>query len=359
MEGQAYLLVLIGFVALAGGGELLVRGSARLALGLRIPPLVVGLTVVAYGTSAPEAAVTVAAAREGSGAVGLGNVVGSGIFNVLVVLGLSAVAAPLVVTRQLIRTEVPIMIGTSALLWLLCLEGTLDRADGLLLVALMLAYTVYTVRNGRRNHDAGAGIEEDVPRGRRDFARCIALVVAGLVLLVLGAGWLLDGVVEAARRLGVSELIIGLTLVAAGTSLPEVATSVVASLRGQREIAIGNVVGSNIFNVLFAVGAAASVAPEPLAVPPSMLAFDLPLLVAVQVACLPIFFRNLRIERWEGGLFLAGYGAYLTYLVLDATGHDALEGFSWLMVTFVLPFLVATRVALGADGIRLDRKRRR
>jgi cation:H+ antiporter len=337
------------------GGELLVRGSASLAMGLRVPPLVVGLTVVAYGTSAPEAAVTVSAARDGSGAVGLGNVIGSGIFNVLVVLGLSALVAPLRVSRQLIRTEVPIMIAASLLLWLLCLDGALGGADGALLLLLMLAYTAFTVRNGRSNHDPGAALEAG-PTGFAGWSGRALLVLAGLGMLVMGAGWLVDGSVAAARTLGVSELVIGLTVVAAGTSLPEVAASLVASLRGQREIAIGNVVGSNIFNVLFAVGAAAFLAPGPLHVPPAMLAFDLPLLLAVQVACLPIFFRNSRIDRWEGALFVAGYAAYLTYVILDATGHDALEGFSWILVTFVLPFLAATLVALGVQGVRDARR---
>lgn len=356
MDFFTAFLLLAGLVGLAAGGDLLVRGATGLSLGLRVPPLVVGLTVVAYGTSAPEAAVTVTAALEGGGDVGLGNVVGSGLFNVLVVLGISALVAPLTVSRQVIRTEVPIMIGTTALFWLLCLDGALGRADGVLLVTLMFSYTGYTVWAGRRNQPSVAEALEGRPASAADWAIRIGFVLAGLVLLVLGSTWLVEGALVTARRLGISELILGLTVVAAGTSLPEVAASVVASLRGQREIAVGNVIGSNIFNVLFAVGSAALFSPQALAVPPAMIAFDLPLLVAVQVACLPIFFRFARIERWEGALFLAGYGAYLAYIILDASGHDALEGFTTIMVEFVLPFVAVTLIVLGVQGWRAERR---
>ena len=358
MDAHTALLLVAGLVCLALGGDFLVRGATGLSLGLRIPPLVIGLTVVAYGTSAPEAAVTVTAAYEGGGAIGLGNVVGSGLFNVLVVLGFSALIAPLTVTRQVIRREVPVMIGTSILFWLLCLDGLLTRADGILLVALMLGYTAYTVRAGRRNHKDVSGAVAGIPRGLRGWGGNAGFVGLGLGLLVLGSVWLVEGAVTLARSLGVSELVLGLTIVAAGTSLPEVAASVAASFRGQREIAVGNVIGSNIFNVLFAVGAAALLAPHPVAVPPAMVAFDLPLLVAVQVACLPIFFRFARIERWEGILFLAGYGAYLAYVILDASGHDALAGFTAVMVEFVLPFLAITLVVLAVQGWQAERRER-
>ncbi|MEW5891605.1 MAG: calcium/sodium antiporter [Pseudomonadota bacterium] len=347
---------IFGLIALVLGAELLVRGASRLALTLGISPLVVGLTVVAFGTSAPEMAVSVQSAWSGQVDIALGNAVGSNIFNVLVILGLSALITPLVVHQQVIRQEVPVMIGASLLLWALALDGGISRWEGFLLAGLVVGYTVLLIRQSRRETAAvQAEVDAEYSEAfaapskawQRHWGVQVLLVLAGLTLLVLGSQWLVEAAVSFARYLGVSELVIGLTVVAAGTSLPEVATSVTAALRGERDIAVGNVVGSNIFNILAVLGISASVAPADLVVAPSMPVFDIPVMVGVALACLPVFFTGARIARWEGALFLSLYAAYSLYLILDATGHDALRGYGMAMAYFVLPLVGVTLVILA------------
>jgi cation:H+ antiporter len=337
----------LGLAALVVGAEALVRGASRLALSAGISPLVVGLTVVAFGTSSPELAVSVQSALSGQVDLAIGNVVGSNVFNVLFILGASALIVPLLVHQQLVRQEVPVMIGMSLLLWALAADGSIARWDGALLAGLLVAYTGFVIRQSRR--EVGAvrqEYEEGMPRDGsawdRHWAVQVLLVAVGLGLLVLGADWLVEAAIAFARAFGVSELVIGLTIVAAGTSLPEVATSILAALRGERDIAVGNVVGSNIFNLLGVLGVSALVAPTGLAVAPAVLSFDLPVMTGVAVACLPVFFTGNRIDRWEGLVFLAYYVAYTVYLILRATEHDALAPFSLAMGTFVLPLTVVT-----------------
>ncbi|MBW8370735.1 MAG: calcium/sodium antiporter [Thiobacillus sp.] len=352
------LWFILGLIALVAGAELLVRGASKLALSFGISPLVVGLTVVAFGTSAPEMAVSVQSAWSGQVDIALGNVVGSNIFNVLFILGASALIVPLVVHQQIIRQEVPVMIGASLLLWAMAADGGISRWEGLLLASLIVGYTFIIIRQSRRE-TAAIKAEYDeafdgVAKGwDAHWGVQILLILAGLALLVLGANWLVEAAVTFAKQLGVSELVIGLTIVAAGTSLPEVATSILAAIRGERDIAVGNVVGSNLFNILAVLGISASVAPGDLAVAPAMLAFDLPVMVAVAIACLPVFFNGSCISRWEGALFLALYVAYTLYLILYATGHDALHGYSAVMGGFVLPLLAVTLVVLAVRHWRL------
>ena len=357
MSGSTVIFFLAGGVLLIGGAELLVRGASRLAIAAGVTPLMVGLTIVAFGTSSPELAVTVGSAYAGEADVALGNVVGSNIFNVLFILGVSALITPLVVARQLIRLDVPIMIGASALTLLLALDGTLGRVDGLVLVAGIVAYMGFLVWLSRREGEdetggPPAGSEGD---GSRDssLVKNVLAVLVGLGLLVLGARWFVKGAVETATALGVGELVIGLTVVAAGTSLPEVATSVLAAVRGERDIAVGNVVGSNIFNLLAVLGLGSVMAPGGLPVPQGALTFDLPVMGAVAVATLPIFFTGLTIARWEGAVFLGYYAAYTAYLVLQTTEHAALEGLRTAMVGFVLPL---TALTLGVAGWRALRE---
>jgi len=349
------LWFVLGLVALVLGAELLVKGASRLAFSFGISPLVVGLTVVAFGTSAPEMAVSVQSAWSGQVDIALGNVVGSNIFNVLVILGLSALITPLVVHQQVIRQEVPVMIGVSLLLWALALDGGIGRGEGLLLAGLVVAYTILLIRQSRRETAAvQAEVEAEYaeafdrprPAWRDHWGMQALLILAGLVLLVLGSRWLVEAAVGFARHLGVSELVIGLTIVAAGTSLPEVATSVMAAIRGERDIAVGNVVGSNIFNILAVLGISASVAPVELAVAPALLAVDLPVMVAVAVACLPVFFTGARVARWEGLLFLLLYAAYSGYLVLRAGGHAALGEYGAAML-LTLPLVALTLAILA------------
>jgi cation:H+ antiporter len=349
----AALIIVIGLAATVAGAELLVRGASRLAAAFGVPSLVVGLTVVAFGTSAPELAVSVKAALADSADIAVGNVVGSNIFNVLFILGISALVAPLKVALQIVRQETWIMLAVSLVGWAFIATGGVGRVEGGLLVAGIGAYTWKTVRDGHRERAAEAGAAES--KATPKWAKSIMLVAVGLGLLVLGASKLVDGTLVLGRLLGVSELILGLTVVAAGTSLPEAATSIVASLRGERDIAVGNVVGSNIFNILAVLGTAALVSPSPIVPDPSALAFDIPVMTAVAIACLPIFFTGHSIERWEGGLFLAYYIAYVAYLVLDATNSTALKLFSVAMLGFVVPLTVLTLVLVTVRAYRAQR----
>ena len=360
------VLLLLGVVALVAGAELLVRGAARIAARFGISPLVIGLTVVAFGTSSPEMAVSVAAAFEGEAEIALGNIVGSNIFNILVVLGLSALAAPIAVAREVIREQTPIMIGVSVLMLLFALNGVIGRLEGVLLFLGILAYTTVLVRRSRNESLASrmaepmlaTGPDEDeaeaLERGEQPaLVRPLIEAVLGLVLLVVGSDLLVDGATLIAAAFGVSELVIGLTIVAAGTSLPELATSVVAVIRGERDMAVGNIVGSNIFNTLAILGAAATLAPDGITVPPAALSFDLPVMIAVALVCLPIFFNGQVIHRWEGLLLVGFYLAYTVYLVLDASGHHAFSEYRAAMTYFVLPLALLTLVA---STVRFQRR---
>ncbi len=344
------LLFVIGLVLLVVGAEVMVKGASRLAAGFRIPPLVIGLTVVAFGTSAPEMAVSAGAALSGQGDIALGNVLGSNIFNVLFILGLSALIAPLVVSKQLVRLDVPLMIGASLLVLLLSLNGVLGRWEGLLLMTLSITYTAFLVMSARKASRTASEAEQMEVPTIIGSAPNLLLVVAGLVMLVLGARWLVDGAVALASSLGVSERVIGLTIVAVGTSLPEVATSVIATLRGHRDIAVGNVIGSNLLNLLAVLGLASLLAPQGIAVSAQVLRFDMLTMFAVAIACLPIFFSGLRINRWEGLLFLGYYLIYTLHLILAGSDAPLYHTLSSATRSYLLPLTGLTLLILMWQG---------
>ncbi len=359
MELSDFGMILGGLVFLLAGAEMLVRGATRLAALAGISPLVIGLTVVAYGTGAPELAVSLRASLYGNSDIAVANVVGSNIFNVLCILGVCAAVTPLRVKRQLVRLDVPIMIAVSILLLAIAFDGRLGTGSGVALLAGLAAYTGWSIRQDRRaggdicqigrTQTSPPGPQAGTPGG---MTRHVLVAGVGLVLLVLGSSWLVDGTVALARFIGVSDIVIGLTLIAAGTSLPEAATSVVAACRGERDLAIGNAVGSNIFNILGIIGISTIVSPGGLSVAPSLLHFDMVVMVVAALACLPVFFTGYSITRWEGWLFVGAYAAYTAYLLLRATEHDALPFFSDTMVYFVLPLLGLTVVALGTQKRR-------
>lgn len=355
-------LVVVGLILLAGGAEMLVRGSAALALRLGLSSIVVGLTVVAYGTSSPELVVSAKGALAGSSDIALGNVIGSNIFNVLFILGVSALICPLAVTQRLIRVDVPIMIGVSALVLVLGLDGKLGKTDGLLLVSGILIYTVWVVRFGKKEKSPEVIREYDAELGpskrSASLAKEIVLIIAGLGVLIAGARWFVDGSVGIARAIGVSELVIALTIVAAGTSMPEVATSIMASIRKERDIAVGNVVGSNIYNLLAILGVSSLLAKgDGLSVSPGALDFDLPVMIAVAVTCLPVFLTEKGISRWEGGVFLFYYTAYVTYLILKSSEHDQLPMMSgMMMMMFVIPITLLTMMVVYIQSHQKSRQ---
>ncbi len=361
----ALLWFVAGLAALVLGADLLVRGASRLASTFGISPLVIGLTVVAMGTSAPEMAVSAGAVLAGSAGMSLGNAVGSNIFNVLVILGLAAVITPLTVDLQVIRQEAPIMFGSGLLLLVLCLDGSIGLFDGVLLCLLLVAYTVFLIvqsrASGATEPDAGtssAAVGADARPWTATRGFNVLSVLAGLALLVWGAGAVVDAATGFARALGVSDVVIGLTIVAAGTSLPELVTSVRAAMKGERDIAVGNVVGSCIFNVLGVIGVSGVLAAfnpiGTLAVPLVVLRFDLLVMLAALLACLPVFMTGRCIARWEGGLFLLYWVAYTAYLIMSAEDHDALAPFSRMMLGFVIPITVVTLVValLGSRPAR-------
>jgi cation:H+ antiporter len=339
-----------GLAALVVGAEALVRGASKLALTLGLSPLVVGLTIVAFGTSAPEMAVSTNAVLGGQNDIAVGNVVGSNIFNILFILGASALIVPLAVHHQLIRQEVPVMLGATLLLAALGFDGRITLWEGGLLLGLLCAYTAYLVVMSRRQTaaDASSAYDDELqpPSPGAWDARLwvqIALVLGGLLFLVIGSDWLVGASVAFARAFGVSDLVIGLTIVAAGTSMPELATSIAAAIKGERDIAVGNVVGSNTFNLLGVVGLSGLVAgADGLILPASVLNFDLWVLMAVSFACLPVFVMGRQITRWEGGLFLLYYAAYVIYLIMTARQDAAAQAFSTAMLGFVVPLTIVT-----------------
>ncbi len=360
MSASVIGVFLVGLVVLLFGAELLVRGAARLAGAAGISPLVIGLTVVAWGTGSPELAVGLKAALAGSPALTIGNVVGSNIANILLILGVAALLVPLTVAQRLIRLDIPLMIGVSVLTLLVSLDGRISTFEGLIFIGLLVGYTVWTVRASRRERRA---VIEEYAREFGDEAGPVgppwpqmvahgAMIPGGLFLLIAGSDWLVEGASALARAFGLSELVIGLTIVAIGTSLPELATSAVAGAKGERDIAVGNAIGSNIFNLLAVLGITAVAAPGGFEVPLAARSLDIPIMIAVAFACLPVFFAGSIIDRWNGALFLVLYAGYLTYLVLAGTQHAALGGFTAVMLMFVLPLVAFTMLLLAYQGWR-------
>jgi cation:H+ antiporter len=342
------LFFVLGLVTLIVGAELLVRGASKLALSTGVSPLVVGLTVVAFGTSAPELAVSVGASLGGTPDLAIGNVVGSNIANILLILGISALFAPLVVHEQIIRQEVPIMIGASVIFVAMALDGDVSRIEAGVLFALVIGYTVFLIRQSRSaSRELTDEYAAEMPADSnwdRHWSVQLGLIVVGLGGLVLGADWLVDSAVAFARAFGVSDLVIGLTVVAVGTSMPEIATSIVAAIRGERDIAVGNVVGSNVFNIFAVIGITGLVSAGGIPVPEAARNFDLWVMLAVAFAALPIMLTGREISRWEGGIFIGYYGAYTAYLILAAQDHAILPAYSGVMLGYVLPLTVVTLI---------------
>ena len=328
--------LLSGLLLLIAGAELMVRAAVRLAARLHVRPLIIGLTIVALGSSAPQMAVSLQATLAQNADIAVGSVIGSSIFNILVTLGLSALIIPLRVSRQLVRLDIPLMIGASLLVFVLAWNKVLTRVDGFILLAALALYLGLLLRQSR--HSARPPSHDKTPA---PWFSSLLMIVAGLAMLIYAGHLLLGAAVSVATDLGLSERIIGLTIVAVSTSLPELATSLIAALRGQRDIAVGNVIGSNLFNLLGVLGVTALIAPSPLSVSPNALAFDLPVMLGVATLCLPAFYSGYRVTRAEGLLFLGLYLAYGLHVVSFTTGMPLAGKLEHLMLFFVLPALVA------------------
>ncbi len=308
-----YVLIVVALLLLFGGAELLVKGSASLAARAGLTPLVIGLTVVAFGTSSPELAVSLKAAYAGQGDVAVGNVVGSNVLNIAVILGLSAVICPISVHLQLIKVDVPIMILVSVLLPVLLSDGRLGRVEGGLLCAGIVVYTIFNVMMARKGAAAEVESEfaESVPKATQHWSFDLGLIGGGLATLVVGSRLLVDNSIEVARAFQISEAVIGLTVVALGTSMPELATSIIAAVRRQPDIALGNVIGSNIFNILATLGLSSLMVPMTAG---GITLVDYAVMVGTAVLLLPFLMTGPRLGRLEGLVFLGGYCGYLAFL---------------------------------------------
>lgn len=302
-----FLLLALGFVMLGKGADWFVEGAAALATRFGIPQLVVGLTIVAMGTSAPEAAVSIAAAMKGSADITIGNIVGSNILNILVILGMAAAITPLAVARSTVRVEMPFMIAITVLLFVQGRDGSISLADGLVLAAAFLVYLFYLYKMAMKNN-----VDDELQEAGLPVGRCLVGAVGGLALIILGSNVTVGAATEIAKYAGLSERFIGLTIVALGTSLPELFTSVAAARRGNADIAIGNIVGSNIFNILFVVGLSAMIIDIPFAA-----AFNFDICVAIGAAVLLwlCVLRTQRLARWGGLLMLGCYAVYLWWIL--------------------------------------------
>lgn len=315
---------LLGLVLLLAGAELVTRGGSSVAARLGVPPIIVGLTIVAVGTSAPELAVGVNAALQGSGSLAAGNIAGTNTVNILLILGLSALLLPLTLRTQTLRLDLPAIVVAALMMLGMSLDGRLTRPEGALLVAGGIAYTVVVLRVARRESAAvrAAYAEEYLPgrHGGAGTARAFLALLAGIVIIAVGAHWFVDGAVALARLWGVSDAFIGLTVVALGTSSPELATTIVSTLRNERDIAVGNLLGSSVYNIFIILGVTCLVPAGGIPVPPELVRVDIPMMAAVALLCAPVFVSDRRISRREGGLFVAAYLAYLAYLLATRTG---------------------------------------
>ena len=352
MDLPLILQTVLGFILLVAGAEVMVRGAAELADRFGIPPIVIGLTVVAFGTSAPELAVAIQSSLAGQADIAMGNIVGSNILNILLILGLAAMITPLIVGSRIVRLDVPILIVISFALFGFAYNHNISVIEGAVLFAGSIIYTVYAIFSARLETDVPT---EDAPKPRHP-GLSLLLVLIGLAMLVIGADTLVTSAVAIARLLGVSELLIGLTVISIGTSLPEIATTVVAAVRGMRDMAVGNVVGSCLFNIMAVTGAAAIFSSSGLSVDPALIRFDLPVMLAATVACLPIFATGHLIARWEGLVFFLFYIAYTTYLIMASHSQESVELMHKAMLSFVIPLTLITLLLLWLRELRGNRK---
>ncbi|MGQ7295822.1 calcium/sodium antiporter [Quadrisphaera sp. KR29] len=345
--------VLLGLVLLAAGGEALVRGASRLGRAAGLSSAVVGLTVVSLCTGAPEVAVSLDAVLRGVPDLALGNAVGSNTVNVLLVLGLGALLAPIAVGRSVLRADLPVLLAASVLLLLACLDGVVSRLEGSGLLAGLVVYFAWCVWREKRSggeggHEEGRGGR---PRGRA-AAAAVLLVLVGVGALVLGADLLVGGGTGLARALGLSDLVIGLTVVAVGTATPEIVTVVVAGLRGEREMALGAVVGSCTVNIGAVVGSAAVVGAQGLPVDPQAVRFDVPVMLVATAVLVPLAWTGARVARTEGALLVVAFAGYLTYLLLSADDHAAAGTLGTALAWFAGPLAAAGLAVAVAREVR-------
>ncbi len=339
------LLFIIGLVTLIIGAELFLKSVDKFGLAWSVSPVVMGLTVVAFATGAPELAISLQAAAEGKPDLVLGNILGSNIANILLILGIAGLVKPLNITNRIIKVDVPVVLGASVLLYVLAMDGLLTLVDGIIIFGALVAYSIFMfsqIKKDRRDNKLKKEEQSslDEPVTTLFYGKYVLLLAVGLVLIVMGSRWMVESAVEIAGILGISELIIGLTIVSIGTSLPEVATSLSAVRRDDSDTAVANVMGSNLYNILLTLSLTIIVAPGALDVSMDAIRLDLPFMVIVAVACLPLFWPAKELGRAEATGFLFYYAAYMTYLVLIAMQHPLKETMEWGMIWVVIPLTI-------------------
>jgi len=343
----SFFLFALGLVFLIAGAHFLVDGAICLAKILKISPLLIGLTVVSLGTSAPEIAFSTISALQGQSDLVMGNILGSNIVNILLILGIAATISSIRISKKLIIVDVPILIGLTLLYWFFGWLGTIGRVLGILLCALLVLYIVFAYwleKNGQQ--------KKETPASKKRWQIQLLLFIVGAFFLAMGSEWLIKSSLNIASLFGVSPLFISLTLVSISTSLPELVTSIMAIIKKQKELAVGNIIGSNIFNLLAVGGFAALVAPEPIVISKNAMQFDIPVMIATSVACLPIFLSGHIISRFEGILFLCYYLFYLAYLIVTSINILTLPLFQSALWLFIIPLTLFALIVILYRRIR-------
>ncbi len=349
--------LIVGLIALLGGAELLVRSATKIALFFKLSPLVIGLTIVAFGTSAPEIAVALSGSFDNHIGLGFGNVIGSNIFNLLFILGLMAVFKPLRIVRKVVRVDIPLMIITSAGLLVLAMDGHLSKIEGAIMLLGLVLFTVFTLRQGKKEEN---DFNKDFRESRKSISRgTLTLQFIILLLSIILLGWGSDRVVDSsvviARELGIDEFIIGLTIIAVGTSLPELVTSLMALAHRRCDLAVGNIVGSSIFNILGVVSVMTLVSSGGVTVTANNLSMDLPVLLASSVVCLPIFFSGYRISRLEGIFFIIYYLVYIVFFAVITAPDSFFGTYVRISMIYVIPsvFIIYVFIVLQLGKRRI------
>lgn len=342
---MVFIVFVIGLVALVYGADLFLKGVDAFGIKWRISPVIMGLTVVAFATGAPELAISIKAAANGSADLVLGNIIGSNIANILLIIGIGSVMKAIAITPRILKVDLPIVLFVSLVLYWISSDGSLSKLDGVILISMLIAYSIFTffqIKKSRAEHKIVDLYEpninpDNLDDGLKFYAINLGWLAIGLVMIVMGSDWMVDSAIEIATLFGISELIIGLTIVSIGTSLPEVATSIAIIRKGNPESAIGNVLGSNLYNVLLTLGITILITPQVLQVSSIAINFDLPIMVGVIILCFPIFITGMKITRSEGVVFLLYYASYLTILTLDAISSPYSESFDFAMIWIVIP----------------------
>jgi len=353
----AAAILLIGLLLLGLGGDILIRGSVALADRTGISRLLIGLTIISIGTSAPEFAISAYASWLGKTDIALGNIIGSNIFNVLFALGIAAIISNLRIHRKTNIIDVPIMLGISVLAYVMSFTGNINRWSGLVLFTIFIVFNLFLIFYERKHPGEAAEISaeaEELLKHKKSIPVSIVFIVIGLILLAVGSKVLVKGAEDLARLMHLSELIISLTIVAIGTSVPEAITAMIAAFHRETDMAVGNIIGSNIANISGVLGLSALLAPHGIAVPIEVLQFDFPLMLASSFACLPIFYTGHQVSRGEGIILLTYYILFITYVILRATHHPDLNLFNDALLFFCAPLTILT---LGILVYREHQKR--